>query len=243
MRIISLYKKIGIYGIKNKINDNIYIGKTEMNFGDRRDSHYSLLNNNKHKNLHLQRAWNKYGKDNFEFVIIHELCDGEDINELEIKYISYYKDLNKCYNIAPGGEGGWNRGIPISDEVKKKIGEKNRIHMTGFVMPESTKKKISEHHKKEWEQMSDEERENKIKNFVGSRKGKKLDKNSLVYKKLLERERTKSNAAKYDIETVRKIRYLHEVENKGYTEISEMLEIPRGTIYNIATYRRWKYVS
>ena len=36
---MSLYKTIGIYGIKNKIKENIYVGKTAMNFGDRGDSH------------------------------------------------------------------------------------------------------------------------------------------------------------------------------------------------------------
>ena len=70
-----------------------------------------------------------------------------------------------------------------------------------------------------------------------------MDRNSEQYKKLVERERTKSNAAKYDIEIVREIRRLHEEENKGYTEISNILNINRHTVYLIATYRRWKYVS
>ena len=137
---MSLYKTIGIYGIKNKINGNIYVGKTAMNFGDRRDSHYSLLNNNKHKNQHLQRAWNKYGSDNLEFVILHELQDGEDINALEISYIEKYKKLGLSYNIAPGGEGGNNLGKHLSAETKRKIGEKNRIHMTGRHLSNETKK-------------------------------------------------------------------------------------------------------
>lgn len=131
----------------------------------------------------------------------------------------------------------------LSEETKRKIGEKNRINMTGFVMPEETKQKISKEHKEAWEKLSDEEKMEKIKKFVGSRKGKKLDKNSEQYKMLITRERTKSNAAKYDIETVKEIRRLHEKEGKGYTEISEILNIKRHTVYLIATYRRWKYVS
>lgn len=30
----SIYNKRGIYGIKNKINNKIYVGKTQVNFGD-----------------------------------------------------------------------------------------------------------------------------------------------------------------------------------------------------------------
>lgn len=106
----DLYNTIGIYGIKNKINNHIYIGKTEMNFGDRRDSHYSLLRNNKHWNPYLQNAWNKYGENNFDFVIIYILKEYEDVNELERNYIQHYRELNLSYNIADGGEGGGNLG-------------------------------------------------------------------------------------------------------------------------------------
>lgn len=238
---MNLYKTIGIYGIKNKINGNIYVGKTAMNFGDRRDSHYSLLNNNKHKNQHLQRAWNKYGSDNFEFVILHELQDGEDINALEISYIEKYKKLGLSYNIAPGGEGGNNLGKHLSAETKRKIGEKNRIHMTGRHLSNETKKKMSESTKKHYQSMTEDE----LIEF-----GKKSSKYASGYKwsekskeNFSKIQRTKPNGAKYDVDIVKEIRRLHEKENKGYTEISEELNIPRPAVYLIATYRRWKHVS
>ena len=31
----KIYSRIGIYGIRNKVNNKIYVGKTGMNFGDR----------------------------------------------------------------------------------------------------------------------------------------------------------------------------------------------------------------
>ena len=43
----DIYHRIGIYGIRNLINGKIYVGKTGMNFGDRWDSHRSVLNNGK----------------------------------------------------------------------------------------------------------------------------------------------------------------------------------------------------
>ena len=69
---MSIYKKYGIYGIRNKINNKIYIGKTMQSFGDRWDCHRAMLNGGYHDNKHLQRAWDKYGKNNFEFIRISQ---------------------------------------------------------------------------------------------------------------------------------------------------------------------------
>lgn len=212
-----------------------------MNFGDRRDSHYSLLNNNKHWNQHLQRAWNKYGSDGFEFIILHELQDGEDINELEISYIEKYKNLDLSYNIAIGGEGGANLGRHLSEETKKKIGEKNRVHMTGRKLSEITKKKMSESSKRYYKNMTKEELLAFGKKSSECARGYKWTEESK--ENFSQIQRTHPNGAKYSIEIVKEIRRLHEQENKGYTEISNILDIPRPAVYLIATYRRWKYVS
>ena len=64
-----------IYCYTNKINNKSYIGRTE-NIHKRWLRHISELNSNKHHCLHLQRAWNKYGKDNFTFSIIQSICLG-----------------------------------------------------------------------------------------------------------------------------------------------------------------------
>ena len=240
---MSLYNTYGIYGIRNKINDKIYVGKTQMNFGDRRDCHFACLNGGYHDNKHLQRAWNKYGKDNFEFIVIHQ-CDNnegtEEVNALEIKYIKYYTDLNKSYNIKAGGDGGHLLGKHLSEETKRKIGEKNRVHMTGRKLPQHVKDKMSESQKKRYENWSDEERKEWAK--LMSEKGRGYKWSDESKQRFSEMQHTKPNSAKYDVETVKEIRRLHEEEKLGYTKISNMLNIPRGTVYNIATYRRWAHV-
>lgn len=142
----SVYKRIGIYGIKNIVNGKIYIGKTGMNFGDRWDSHRSLLRNGKHDNQHLQNAWNKYGEDYFEFMIIEE-CNVEMLDDKEKYWIKYYKDRKLSYNILDGGDGFNNLGTHLSEETKRKIGEKNRINNLGKKHSEETKRKMSEAHK------------------------------------------------------------------------------------------------
>lgn len=52
-------------------------------------------------------------------------------------------------------------------------------------------------------------------------------------------QKTRPNGSQYTLEQVHEIRRLHEEEGKGYTEISKIMDIPRGTVYMIATYRRW----
>ena len=63
-----------IYCIRNKINDKKYIGQTALKRGYkyRWYSHKEQLINNKHYNKNLQEDFNKYGMDNFEFIILDE---------------------------------------------------------------------------------------------------------------------------------------------------------------------------
>lgn len=71
----------GIYYIKNKINNKIYIGSS-IKVKARWGCHKSALRKNKHHCIHLQRGWIKYGENNFEFLLI-EQCN-KDIAEKEL---------------------------------------------------------------------------------------------------------------------------------------------------------------
>ena len=58
--------KSGIYKITCLQNGRVYVGQA-INIKDRWTSHMQCLNRNKHHNIHLQRAWNKYGEECFKF--------------------------------------------------------------------------------------------------------------------------------------------------------------------------------
>ena len=74
----TLMKKFGIYQIKNLCNNKVYIGSTTRSFNIRLYNHIYDLQNKKHYSSYLQRSWDKYGKENFEFSIL-EICDNISI--------------------------------------------------------------------------------------------------------------------------------------------------------------------
>ena len=87
---------VGIYQIKNQVNNKIYIGSS-VNIKQRIAKHYALLRHDRHNNEHLQNAWSKYGEKNFSWSII-ELCSEDLLLDLEQWYIDILKPE---YNIQP----------------------------------------------------------------------------------------------------------------------------------------------
>ena len=92
---------IGIYKIKNLINDKVYIGQS-VDVEKRWSTHKAELKNNYHHNIHLQNAWNKYGEENFEFSIIEE-CYTNQLNQREIYWIAKFNSCETGYNLTSGG--------------------------------------------------------------------------------------------------------------------------------------------
>lgn len=208
-----------------------------MNFGDRWDSHRACLRGGYHGNTYLQRSWNKYGEENFEFVILHELQENEDIDLLEMHYISIFKEKGLAYNFHQGGNGGMWLGKHLSEETKRKIGEKNRLHMTGRKASESTRRKMASSQRARWGSPDSEMRKKWGEMISSAASGYHWSPESR--KKFAEIQKTRPNGSQYELDTIKEIRRLHEEEGKGYTGISKIMQMPRGTVYNIATYRRW----
>lgn len=136
----------GIYIIRNKLNNKIYIGSS-YDIIKRFKTHRESLNKNKHHNIKLQRAWIKYGKDSFEFELVFS-CFDRDLMHFEQIFMTQMKPE---YNIAlfasapmKGrkhsvetleklcGRIPWNKDVPRTVEEKalmsmrKKEKNKNR---------------------------------------------------------------------------------------------------------------------
>lgn len=107
-------KTQGVYKIINKINGKVYIGSSK-DISKRWCRHKADLRRNIHHSLHLQRAWNKYGEENFIFEIIEVLHNIElkDQFAKEQEYIDYYNacDYEYGYNVQKNAQGCGNSGL------------------------------------------------------------------------------------------------------------------------------------
>ena len=92
-----MQKIIGVYFILNKITNNFYVGHS-INIYSRFRAHKSYLNRGIHHCIYLQRAWNKYQEDNFEFIIFKECKTEKESIELEQYFIDNYKYI--LYNTS-----------------------------------------------------------------------------------------------------------------------------------------------
>jgi group I intron endonuclease len=109
---------IGIYRIKNLVNGKCYYGSSKE-IEKRLKRHRRELNNNIHINCVLQRAWNKYGENNFLFEVVEE-CNIDVLLEIEQNYL----DSQPEYNIGIKSSGGDNlTKNPNKDLIVKKITE------------------------------------------------------------------------------------------------------------------------
>jgi len=62
----------GIYAIIHEPTERLYIGST-VDFHNRKLGHFRELRKGVHPCKYLQRVWNKYGEDQFVFVILEEI--------------------------------------------------------------------------------------------------------------------------------------------------------------------------
>lgn len=158
---MPIWLQTGVYKITNKANGKSYVGSTTLTFKTRWRGHQIGLIRGDHGNIYLQRAWNKYGEENFQFEVL-ERCLPDRCIERE----QYWLDaLDSCnhnvgYNICPIAES--RRGAKLSEETKRqmsvahtgvpkgpcsewtkqKVAESNR-RRRGTPMREETKAKIS----------------------------------------------------------------------------------------------------
>ena len=132
---------IGIYKITNTVNGKVYIGKSH-NIEERFKQHIEGLNGKRNHNPHFQSAWNKYGKSNFKFEIIHPLKKyvEEEISDLEVYYISKYNstDANYGYNFQCGGQGG-----KLSERHKEIIKQQSQFKNASLTYEEVVQIKLA----------------------------------------------------------------------------------------------------
>ena len=137
----------GVYAIHCKVNDFIYIGSAagRRGFRGRLWTHTHHLRMGIHHSPILQRHYNRYGEEAFEFYIL-ETCTPKDClryeqSWLDIRGIGYQ---NRSYNVSPvtGSQLGCKRSPEACKKMAKvHIGNKYRV---GSKMSDETKAKLRE---------------------------------------------------------------------------------------------------
>jgi group I intron endonuclease len=131
----------GIYAIHNLISDKVYVGQAVL-FSRRWSYHISKLTQNQHHCKHLQAAWNRYGAENFEFLVLQEIHPVvEELTRAEQAWMDHYAVESRLYNTAPAAGSvlgsRWKVKTPRSPEHRQKISEARK----GTKQSEETKAK------------------------------------------------------------------------------------------------------
>lgn len=132
-----------VYLIKNNINGKCYVGQTTSSTPSRRwNSHCRLRKNSKHQSP-IRLAIQKYGKDNFTFMVVATASSQEELDRLEKHYIEQFNCISPHgYNLTSGGSGGFK----FNDSVLEKM-SKAKI---GSELLETTKDAMSKTHIQRW---------------------------------------------------------------------------------------------
>jgi group I intron endonuclease len=144
--------KSGIYVIICKQSKKMYIGQSK-NVKKRFNTHMYHLKIGRHGNHHLKSAYEKYGKENFEFKIL-EYCELDLLDEREKFYFDLYKstDPNFGFNIlsepkfAKAMKAKWD-----DPEYKESLSKKAKERWKDPEFREKNLKGIRKHHEEQIE--------------------------------------------------------------------------------------------
>lgn len=133
----------GVYAIVNKVNQKVYIGSS-VDVKKRWNLHRKELRNGNHHSQKLQRAWDKYGEQNFSFQMVEPVAKHtkEKLLEAEQRWLNLYQSTTNGYNVLPTAYS--HLGAKRSKESREKLSKSLK---ETFSRPEM-RKKMSEAAKK-----------------------------------------------------------------------------------------------
>lgn len=134
----------GIYIWKNKVTGAVYVGQA-ININARKRKHIRDFKHKRHRNLHFQRAWYKYGPDAFEFIVAVDLSsvpEDQLYSELDSHELKILASFTDTYNKT---EAANSRHI-FKPDTREKLGKRAKSRWSN---PEY-RKRLTEVHKETW---------------------------------------------------------------------------------------------
>lgn len=120
----------GIYKIICTVNNKFYLGSSK-NIKSRWYEHKCSLKKGIHHSIHLQKAWDKYGKENFRFEIL-EFTGLE--KEILLEREQYWLDTLKPYEKEIGYNICDKADCPIPKETKDRDKEQKFIRLEEIIL-------------------------------------------------------------------------------------------------------------
>jgi hypothetical protein len=169
-----------LYEIKNRVNDKRYFGVTN-NIKSRTYWHQKNLADGNHSNSHLQRAYDLYGPNSFEYNII-----GITSNELNIcidEMALIWRHYPHCYNKLLGVP--WTKYTPQTS-IKKEIKDDRRPLLMARIKRANNKKKKAKAERKANKARKRRERKEMLKRTHAEANRKLKEKKQPVINKITE---------------------------------------------------------
>lgn len=94
----------GVYSIHNNVSKKHYVGSSKNIAIRYRKGHLSALHRGNHTAYKLQFAWNKYGEQKFELLVL-QICRISNLRKFEIKWIKKLDSFHNGYNSNELGSG------------------------------------------------------------------------------------------------------------------------------------------
>jgi group I intron endonuclease len=204
----------GIYQIFNRVTGKSYVGKSINIEGKRWKTHRELLHTKKHHSIKLQRAWNKYGPDVWEWNILQE-CEESKLDWLEVFWQGKLDSYHKGYDSTLLALENDKVIKKLSIEQKRQIGNRNagrkwseqeRLNRSGRKTSLETKAKLSsalrgrvfseEHKQKLRGRAFSEEHKQKLRGRVFSKEHKQKLSEATKGRKLSEEHKRKLGEAR-----------------------------------------------
>jgi group I intron endonuclease len=265
IKITKEFKCIGIYKILNLLNGKFYIGSS-VDIHNRLMHHRKRLRGGYHSNQHLQRAYNKYKEENFEFIILEVIADKNNLLDRE----QYWIDVTKCYEEEIGYNLVKSALAPMFGKVftvehrenisKNRKGKTSGVnhhmygkqgHMTGKKHSDEAKGKISIKSKEYWTEENRFKKSQNMKNkiekdpsikdrlasYIAGREMPQEEKDKISERMM----GSKHHNAKLTEDIVKEIKIMLR-EGFPRKEISKIYNISENDVGRIARGERWKHV-